>query len=311
MRVVRNAVKSGLRGVFELGQRLGLNALPVHFYSSIPEIRALRRSKHWREPFAMHNVNGTVLLEQIEFLEDLCPPSLVSEWRALDVYGAANREQGENGGYGNIEAHVLHAFVRRHRPARIIQVGCGLSTSVILRAASLANYKPEMICIEPYPSPLLLASREEGRITLIENRAEEVSREMMTKLDKGDMLFIDSTHAVKPGSEVNRIILDVLPRLNARVFVHFHDIHFPYDYQRDLLSTELFFSTESTLLHAFLINNSRCRIVLSLSMLHYGAPHRIQAVIPHYDPQANSDGLACAGGTDFPSATYLLTTDHD
>ena len=53
------------------------------------------------------------------------------------------------------------------------------------------------------------------------------------------MLFVDATHTVKPGSEVNRIILDVLPRLDAGVFVHFHDIYFPYDYQRGLLSSEL------------------------------------------------------------------------
>ncbi len=133
----------------------------------------------------------------------------------------------------------------------------------------------------------------------------------MTGLDKGDMLFVDSTHTVKPGSEVNRIILDVLPRLPTGVFVHFHDIYFPYDYQRGLMSTELFFNTESTLLHAFLINNAYCRIVLSLSMLHYAVPRKLMALIPHYEPQGNADGLRSAGGIHFPSATYLLTTNPD
>ena len=93
---------------------------------------------------------------------------------------------------------------------------------------------------------------------------------------------------MKPGSEVNRIILDVLPRLKSGVFVHFHDIYFPYDYSPTLLSFDLFFWVESTLLHAFLIGNGHCRIVLSTSMLHYAAPERIAALFPRYAPQNNA-----------------------
>ena len=139
-------------------------------------------------------------------------------------------------------------------------------------------------------------------------RAEVVDRDILTALDPGDILFVDSTHTVKPGSEVNRLILDVLPRLKSGVFVHFHDIYFPYDYQPTLLSSELFFSVESTLLHAFLIGNGHCRIVLSTSMLHYAAPERIAALFPRYAPQNNANGLITERGEHFPSATYLLTT---
>ena len=92
-------------------------------------------------------------------------------------------------------------------------------------------------------------------------------------------------------------------RLKSGVFVHFHDIYFPYDYSRTLLSFDLFFWGESTLLHAFLIGNSHCRIVLSTSMLHYAAPERIAALFPRYAPQHNADGLQKDGGEHFPSAT--------
>jgi hypothetical protein len=252
-------------------------------------------------------VAGTDVASQAAFLHDLCPTSLITEWPTLDVYGAADREQAEGGGYGVIEACVLHAFIRRHRPRRIVQVGCGLSTSVMLRAATLAEYRPELTCVEPYPSAYLAAAANDGRITLIKQPAERVPRETLTKLGKGDMLFVDSTHTVRPGSEVNRIILDILPRLDAGVFVHFHDIYFPYDYPRGVMSSELFFNAESTLLHAFLINNAHCRIVLSLSMLHYAAPERMKAYLPMYDPQANDDGLRSSQGAHFPSATYLQT----
>lgn len=128
-----------MRGLFEVGQHFGINILPNHFYSSIPDIRVLKGAEHWRQPFAMDHVAGATLSEQIAFLEDLCPPSLSAQW--LDVYGDAERENAQGGGYGVIEAEILHAFVRRHQPRRVVQVGCGVSTSVILRAASLAGYK--------------------------------------------------------------------------------------------------------------------------------------------------------------------------
>ena len=121
------------------------------------------------------------------------------------------------------------------------------------------------------------------------------------------MFFVDSTHTVKPGSEVNRIILEVLPRLKQEVWVHFHDIYFPYDYKRDLLTDDLFFWSESTLLHSFLINNSKYEIALSQSMLHYKAPEKIKASLPNYSPQSNEYGLTGKKGEHFPSAIFLKT----
>lgn len=308
LRKPKEMAQAGLRWLFETGQRLGLNILPKHFYSATPDIAALRADTHWRKPFEMVGVAGAELSGQLEFLDDLCLPELAAQWAALDVHAAASMENGQGGGYGVIEAEFLHAFIHRHRPRRIVQVGCGVSTSVILRAARMADYKPEVVCVEPYPSPFLLSAQNEGRIRLVPERAEAVDRDILTALDPGDMLFIDSTHTVKPGSEVNRLVLDVLPRLKCGVFVHFHDIYFPYDYQRALLTSELFFNVESTLLHAFLIGNSHCRIVLSTSMLNYAAPERIAALFPRYAPQNNADGLRSEGGEHFPSATYLLTT---
>lgn len=135
-----------------------------------------------------------------------------------------------------------------------------------------------------------------------------MDREELTNLNPGDLLFVDSTHTVKPGSEVNRIILDVLPRLAKEVYVHFHDIYFPYDYQRGLITEDVFFNVESTLLHAFLIDNRKYKIYFSLSMLHYFAPDRIKSCFPSYSQQSNADGLRAEVGGHFPSAIYLVTT---
>jgi hypothetical protein len=255
----------------------------------------------------MYGVDGIDLLEQISFLDDLRSREI--DWLALDVHAVANKANGQGTGYGIIEAEVLHAFIRRHRPKRIIQIGCGLSTAVMLRAAALARYTPDIVCIEPFPSAFLLNAQTNRQITLYGQPAEEVPASIMTELADGDLLFVDSTHIVKPGSEVNRIILDILPRLTSGVFVHFHDIYFPYDYPRNLLSDALFFPSESTLLHAYLINNPKCRIVLSLSMLHYGSPASLAQAFPRYSPQANADGLSSDNEGHFPSSIYLLTGD--
>ena len=153
--------------------------------------------------------------------------------------------------------------------------------------------------------PFLEKADADGRIRLVKEMAQKVDMSISTSLKDGDLFFVDSTHTVKTGSEVNRIILEVLPRLSSGVYVHFHDIYFPYDYKRDVLDGDLFFWSENTLLYAFLVNNSNYSIEASLSMLHYAAPEKLKALIPDYDPQTNDEGLKKEGGQHFPSAIYL------
>jgi hypothetical protein len=96
----------------------------------------------------------------------------------------------------------------------------------------------------------------------------------------------------------------MLPRLKPGAAVHFHDITFPYDYQRKILRGNHFFTHESVLLHAFLAYNSRFRILASLSMLHYACPDAMRECLPPYRPAPDDQGLA-AGEGHFPSSTYL------
>jgi len=115
---------------------------------------------------------------------------------------------------------------------------------------------------------------------------------------------VDSSHTLGPAGEVSRIVLEMLPRLKASSWVHFHDIKFPYDYDRHILDSALFFSHESALLHAFLVYNNRFRILASLSMLHYIRPETLVKYLPNYKPARNDEGLNNDGGH-FPSSIYL------
>ena len=304
-RKLREQLKSGLHGLFILGQRLGLDILPRHFYSAIPEIRELQRSESWKQPSSMIGVAGADIESQMSFLRGCCLPPLPERLRQGGIYEYACQQNGE-GGYGSVEAEFLFCFITTKRPNRIVQVGCGVSTAVMLLAAKEADYKPQMICVDPFPTGYLTRTAEHKLLELIPRPAQEVDLKVLTNLDAGDLLFVDSTHAMRPGSEVNRIILEVLPRLPSGSFVHFPDIFFPYDYQSAVL-TALFFSGESTLLHAFLIHNQRYSIAVSLSMLHHACPQQMQSLLPNYRPAVMYYGLHTmdGGSGHFPSATYL------
>lgn len=303
---MKNLIKNGIRCAFELGQKIGMDILPHHFYSQIPDISELRSEIRWKRPRSMNAIEGSLLREQSDILSKWIPEELSKQFVNLDIHQRASDANGQGGGYGPIEAELLHAFILKNQPTKIIQVGCGVSTAIIVRAAQSSGYKPEIVCIEPYPSDYLVRLADEGLITLIREKAQYADDRAVTSLAAGDLLFIDSTHTVKPGSEVNRVILEWLPSLAKGVFVHFHDIYFPYDYQRGILTNELFFSGESVLLQAYLSNNSKYTIMVCQSMLHYENPELLKKCHPVYEPQENDEGLRKGNkGKHFPSAIWL------
>jgi predicted O-methyltransferase YrrM len=304
--MLRSFYKIGLRRLLEIGQTVGVDLLPRHFYSSIPDLRDLRRDQAWAKPLSMVGVRGIEIAPQLEFVRDCCAPyqqRLASE----SIHDAACFQNGA-GGYGPTEADFLFCFIRHHRPARVIQIGAGVSTSVTLQAAEEEGFTTRITCVDPFPTEFLRRMSASNVIDLIEQPAQTVPLEILTDLKFNDLLFVDSTHAVKPGGEVNRIVLEVLPRLAPGVWVHFHDITFPYDYQPSLMSDALFFPTESTLLHAFLSCNDRFTVAAALSMLHVAAPDQLRIYLPNYRPCTRREGLAEQSldkSAHWPSATYI------
>ncbi|MGH7864344.1 MAG: class I SAM-dependent methyltransferase [Candidatus Binataceae bacterium] len=197
------------------------------------------------------------------------------------------------------------------QPRRIIEVGAGVSTACILNAVARNQASGatscEVISIEPHPRPWLRSAA----IELLERPVQEVGVELFDSLGARDLLFIDSSHAVKVASDVNFLMLEVVPGLAAGVIVHFHDIYLPYDFPRDALCT-LSQPQETSLLHALLIGNHAVRILFSLSMLHYERRDLLRQVFPEYAAQRESGGLQDPSYRPFeeitghfPSSTYL------
>lgn len=304
LRGARNFLKIQLgRRLLEGAQYFGVNVTPHHFYSEIPDLRELRRSDHWRRPYSMRDVCAASSEEQIKMLRSWCAP-IGKRLNDLSIYDRATVDNGA-AEYGPIEALVLYAFVRSQRPLRVVQIGAGLATAVILRAAADAGYVVSLLCVDPHPNAYLRSLARDGAVELLAAKGECVPLSRLASLGEGGLLFIDSSHTLRPGGEVARVVLEVLPQLQPGSWVHFHDIYFPYDYAPGILRRELFFHHESVFLHAFLCGNSRFRVALSLSWLHHQAPQDLTEVIPSYRPRPMRDGVEREPSGHFPSATYL------
>lgn len=305
---VNSLAKRALRVFFEQGQRIGLDVLPRHFYSEIPNIHELKKTSWWRKPYSMKGVQGSETDKQVNFVKECCSKEIVEEVRSRDIYKVASEKNGREG-FGAVEADFLFAFVAQKKPSQIFQIGCGVSTAVCLLAAEYAGYSPEVFCVEPYPNEFLKRSDRRGDVDLMQKKVEKIKLEKIENLKSDLLFFVDSTHSLGPSGEVTKIILEMLPRLKEGSYVHFHDINFPYDYGRSILDSSLFFGHEGGLLLSFLAYNSRFRVLASQSMLHYSCPNELKKYLPGYDPAPNKDGLSMGEG-DFPSSTYLRVIEE-
>jgi hypothetical protein len=300
---LKQQIKRLVRSTFEVGQQLKIDILPRHFYSEIPSIKQLRATTTWRRPRNMSYIAGADLPSQLAFVAS-CTHGLESSMTAASLHQRACEMNGLQEGFGPIEADFLYCFVRSQKPPRIVQIGCGVSTAICILAAAEAGYRPEIICIEPYPTEFLVRQAAAGTLRLVEQKFENSELPLAELLQSGGLFFVDSSHTLGPAGEVTQLICDVLPTLPAGTWVHFHDIMFPYDYSPEILTSELFFCHETALLHAFLLQNERYGIAASLSMLHHESPDELAKHLPNYRPAQFDQGLRVTTGH-HPSSIYL------
>lgn len=309
MRLLLATVRRGLKELsfraFFLLDRIGLHVLPRHYYSAIPDYGWLRRNRGvWMGRAPMTGVAWD-LEAQMAWVRETCGPYR-AEVSGLELYsGLVRSDLGP--GFGPIESQVLHCFVRRIAPPRIVEVGSGVSTYCILNAVAANVAKGGngslLTCVEPFPGSRL---RREERVRLVPERCQTAPRETFDQLKAGDLLFVDSSHAVKTGSDVLKLYLEIVPRLPAGVFIHAHDIYLPYLYARRTL-TEYLGGQETSLVLALLTRNAGLLVLAGLAALHYDRTDALREALPDYDPQANREGLAAPGGRHFPSSLWMVT----
>jgi hypothetical protein len=311
-RRLRDSGKRAFLTLHKFALRRGLAIVPNHYYSGVPDLNQLARTRQWwARKSAMTGIDCD-LDGQAARLREICA-RFEPEYRGNRVYQEASRSES-GPGFGYIEAQVLHAVTRYFKPPTVIEVGSGVSTRCMLAAVELNSRETgrgsRVVCIEPFPRPWL----HEAPVELLAQPVQMVPLDRFEGLEPGSLFSIDSSHTVRTGSDVNYLILEVLPRLRPGTIVHFHDIYFPYDYPRDALNT-LSNAQETALLHAYLIGNRSVRTLFSMSQLHYDRRELLRELFAEYRPQLDTDGLRDQSygafepiNEHFPSSTYLEIT---
>ncbi|WP_211234381.1 class I SAM-dependent methyltransferase [Algoriphagus terrigena] len=168
------------------------------------------------------------------------------------------------------DAIILYSMMRHYKPKHIVEVGSGFSSAVMLDTNELFfDNQIKLTFIEPYTERLntLLIESDKSATTIIQQGVQSVSLEVFDQLEAGDILFIDSTHVVKTGSDVNYIVFEILPRLRSGVLVHFHDIFYPFEYPKEWVLEGRNWN-EAYFLKAFLMYNEGFEIKVFSDYLH-------------------------------------------
>ena len=186
-----------------------------------------------------------------------------------------------NPSLGPGDAEYLYCLIRYFKPARIIEIGSGYSTLMAKQAIEKnkqegPSYNCEQICIEPYEMPWL----EKTGVQVIRKLAEDVDISFFSKLQQNDILFIDSSHIIRPQGDVLFEFLEILPTLHPRVIIHIHDIFSPKDYTKKHLVEDVLFWNEQYLLEAFLTCNNDFVIIGALNYLKTHFPDRLNSQLP-------------------------------
>ncbi len=249
---------------------------PGAFYSSIVNVSEVTSepdvSRIW--PGEAADPPGIDLRSdaQVALLEELAAYPLPST-----PDGAQPAYDPTNDQFPPQDAALLYAILRHVRPARMVEVGSGWSTTVTARAIRDGGLPTELTCVEPYPREFLRDIAAVGHL-----RQEKVEHTPMTVFDglsAGDVLFIDSSHVVKTGSDVVHQLLEVVPRLADGVLVHVHDIFLPEDYPRGWVEAG-FGWTEQYLLQAYLVGNARAHVVAMSRWLTLRHPAVVERAFP-------------------------------
>jgi hypothetical protein len=255
---------------------------PGHFYSPIvaPEELEARRGVIFdrsRPPsgIALHPDAQLRMLTRLGRHVPLLP------FKDTKQDGLRYYYNNESFGYG--DAIILATMLMELRPKRVIEVGSGFSSAVTLDVSErFLDKETSLTFIDPYPRLLtsLMREKDSERARIIGTRIQDIDISLMDELSSGDVLFIDSTHVTKCDSDVNFEVFEILPRLSSGVYIHFHDVFYPFEYPE-----EWFFEinrswNELYLLRAFLMHNDAYEIVFFNHYMHLVHQEAVAQTMP-------------------------------
>lgn len=256
--------------------QVGVFPIRDHYYEPLFDGRRLRHPLHQERdlPGLEWNVE-----EQLDLLKSFC-----FEEEIKDTAISKRGDMGIDFDYGPFrsgDSEYWYSLIRRKKPQRVFEIGSGNSTLIAMKALlknqeDIPGYQCKHLCIEPYETPWL----EKTGAIVVRQRVEDVGKEIFSELTYGDILFIDSSHIIRPQGDVLFMYLALLPSLNRGVIVHIHDIFSPRDYLENFVINEVRFWNEQYLLEAFLTGNRDWKIIGALNYLHHNHFETLQEKCP-------------------------------
>lgn len=281
LKAVRRIGLMRLRSCSWLLMRIGVLPIRRHYYEPFLDPRELRKSLEqerslpgidWNVEAQLALIAGMRFADELGYLAQ--PRTGVIDFRL------------KNGSFESGDAEFLYQFIRARKPRRIFEIGSGNST-LIARDALQKNraedptYSCRHLCIEPFEMPWL----ESTGVTVLRKKVEEVDPALFAELEANDLLFIDSSHVIRPQGDVLTEYLEILPRLLPGVIVHIHDIFSPRDYPREWLEKRMLLWNEQYLLEACLSQNDTWQVLAALNFLHHRHFAELRRVCPYLTPE--------------------------
>ena len=255
---------------------------PGHFYSPIPDLKDIlgRANKIWKKTRELPGIDWREE-HQLALLSEIA-----SYVPGID-FPVSNPDDPTRYYYKNdqfpaLDAEFLHALIAHTKPKRFIEVGSGFSSLITAEAnRKLFGSSIEFICIEPYPRQFLIDGVP-GIRRLVAEKVEDVDLSLFSELAAGDILFIDSSHVSKVGSDVNHLFFEVIPRLKPGVLIHIHDIFLPNEYPQQWVIDQGRHWNEQYLVRAFLQFNRSFEIVWAAAYMIEFHSERLKEVFPRF-----------------------------
>jgi hypothetical protein len=268
------------------------DVVPRDYYSPVPDLRLLREDI-WERRSPL----GGVEL-QVDRAMKLVETELAPFVAELDIPTDGPLPPGQfflhNENYEAVDAELLYGMVRARKPHRVLELGSGYST-LLIGSASRRNLEEgceaEHLAFDPFPRAQIFGDAPPPPTRFEPTPATEVPLDAFRDLEAGDFLFVDTTHTVKLGSDVNYLVLDVLPVLAPGVIVHFHDVFLPWEYPRTWFEDMQYYWAEQYLLQAFLAFNDAFEVLLPAHAVAREHPDRLAAAIPSFRPGVTPGAL--------------------
>ncbi|MDY6854435.1 MAG: class I SAM-dependent methyltransferase [Thermodesulfobacteriota bacterium] len=267
---------------FDFWEKLGIHISQVSYYSPIPKLAKLRKKvDSFDKPIEMVGFDwneGT----QIRLMQDIFPQYSHECKFAQNENDTTNEWDYfiDNSSFPVGDAFILHSMIKHFKPKKIFEVGSGFSTLVMAKAITSPQ---ELVSINPFPGEFesLFKTGFPGFKRLIKKPVEDINLDFFDELEANDILFIDSSHVVRPIGDVVFLYLEVIPRLKQGVIIHSHDIFLPGHIPKDWIFEQHRFWTEQYLLWALLSFNTEFEILFSAQYMKKYI-EELQSIFPGY-----------------------------